>query len=51
MEVEQKKNLFPDKKKVECFYLFSFVFICFFFVRTYGAISYKKLTNLKTYKL
>ena len=33
------------------FYLFSFVFICFFFVRTYGAISYKKLTNLKTQKL
>jgi hypothetical protein len=32
-----------EKQKKTCFYLFLFVFIVFFFVRTYGAISYKDL--------
>ena len=30
----------PSRKENEaCFFLFLFVFICFFFVRTFGAIS------------
>ncbi len=37
MEVEQKKTFIQRKK---CFSLFLFVFICFFFVRSFGAISY-----------
>jgi len=44
-KIEQKKTLFPDKRNETRFYLFLFVFICFFFVRTYGAIPFKNLKN------
>ncbi len=52
MEVEQKKTLFPDKKKVECF------FICFrLFLSVFSSSApvvrfpAKNLKNLKAYKL